>query len=537
MYKGALDIDKQNMSLLSIYAECLAKGGDLKSAAVAYEQVLMMNPNAVREYKELGAIQTKQGNVDQAMGSYKKYLDKNPADEEIAMAVGNYEYGKKQYKNAVKYFEMVKKADAQNLQFLTKLGDSYYQAENYKRAAEVYEKMRKVKGVTAAVLKEILKPLAVSYEKENQPAKAADAYAAYIGLPGVVDQDASYKRASLIEKIDQEQAVKAYNANAKAFPRDPRNFVRLGMIYAQKKETYPQAAENLNAASKLVDNDVDVWQQLALVSGRLGKSDMELAAYKMYLKLKPQDLTVTRRIGELLLDKKQYPEAITNLEMFLTTNDKDVKALIMLADAYEATNRQQKTTELLAKAKSLKSNDPDVRERLYKMYKREGKKDLAETEIRELVKITGDNKHRLMLCGDLLESGKLDEAAKVANEVRASDPTNRDGLMALAGIQRMQKKYGDAIETYKLVLFADNNYAPACAGRAEAHFLLAEYERAETYYKKALEIDPKMASAELGLSRVYKATKQKDLQIQHLNRAKLLDPNNKAVQDEVKLLK
>jgi tetratricopeptide (TPR) repeat protein len=537
MYKGALDIDKQNTSLLAVYADCLAKGGDLKGATVAYEQVLMMNPNAVKEYKELGNIQAKQGNVDQSMGNYKKYLEKNPADEETALAVGNYEYGKKQYKNAVKYFDMVKKADAQNLPFLTKFGDSYYQIENYKRAAEVYEKMRKAKGVTTTVLKDILKPLAISYEKENQPAKAADAYAAYTGLQGVVDQDASYKRAFLIEKSDQEQAVKAYNANTKAFPRDPRNFVRLGMIYAQKKETYSLAAENLNSASKLVDNDVEVWQQLALVSGRLGKSDMELAAYKMYFKLKPQDLTVTRRIGELLCDKKQYSEAITNLEMFLTTNDKDVKALILLADAYEATNRPQKTTELLAKAKSLKGDDPDVRERLYKMYKREGKKEVAEAEIKELVKITGDNRHRLMLCGDLLEAGKLDEALVIANAVKKSDPTNRDGLMALAGIQRMQKKYGDAIETYKLVLFADNNYAPACVGRAEAHFLLAEYDRAETYYKKALEIDPKMASAELGLSRVYKVTKQKDLQIQHLNRAKLLDPNNKAVQDEVRQLK
>jgi len=537
MYKGALDIDKQNTNFLAMYAECLAKAGDLKGAVIAYEQVLMMNPNASKEYKELAAIQTRQGNTDQAMANYKKYLEKNPADEEIALLVGNSEYGKKQYKSAVKYFELVKKADAQNIQYLAKLGDSYYQIENYKKTAEVYEKMRKAKGVTTAALKDILKPLAVSYEKENQPAKAADAYAAYTGLQGVVDQDASYKRAFLIEKSDQDQAVKAYLANTKAFPRDARNFVRLGMIYAQKKETFPQAADNLSAASKLVDNDVDIWQQLAIVSGKLGKADMELAAYKMYFKLKPQDLAVTRRIGELLFEKKQYSEAITNLEIFLTTNDKDVKALIMLADAYEATSRQQKTTELLAKAKSLKGNDPDVRERLYKMYKREGKKELADAEIRELVKISGDNRHRLMLCGDLVESGKLDEAAKVANDVKNSDPTNRDGLMALAGIQRMQKKYGDAIETYKLVLFADNNYAPACAGRAEAHFLLAEYDRAETYYKKALEIDPKMVSAELGLSRVYKATKQKDLQIQHLNRAKLLDPNNKAVQDEIRLLK
>jgi len=537
MYKGALDIDKQNTTLLAAYAECLAKGGDNRGASIAYEQVLMMNPNASKEYKELGTIQAKQGNQDQAIANYKKYLEKNATDEEIALTVANYEYGKKQYKNAIKYFEMVKKPDMQNIQYLTKLGDSYYQTENYKKTSDIYDKARKAKGVTPAVLKDILKPLAISYEKESQPAKAAEAYGAYVALPGVVDQEASYKRASLIEKTDQEQAIKAYAANTKAFPKDSRNFVRLGMIYAPKKETYQLAWENLNAASKLVDNDAEVWQQLALVSGKLGNADTELAAYKKYFTLKPQDIAVTRRIGELLYDKKQYSEAITNLEMFLTTNDKDVKVLLMLADAYEATNRPQKTTELLAKAKNLKGDDPEVRERLYKMYKREGKKDVAEAEIRELVEITKDSKHRLMLCGDLVEAGKLDEAAAVATTVKKTDPTNFDGLMALAFIQKLQKKYDEAIETYKLVLFANDRSAPACIGRAEAHFLLAEYDRAEAYYKKALEIDPKLASAELGLSRVYKATKKKDLQIQHLNRAKLLDPNNKAIQEELRQLK
>jgi tetratricopeptide (TPR) repeat protein len=463
-------------------------------------------------------------------------LDKNPADEDIALAVGNYEHGRKKYKDAIKYFEMVKKADLQTLQYFTKLADCYYQTENFKKAAEAYDKARKAKGATQIVLKDILKPLAIAYEKDNQPAKAAEAYGAYVAIPGVVDQEASYKRAFLSEKTNQNEAVKGYNANIKTFPRDARNFVRLGAIYSGKKETLEQAATNLNAAVKLVDNDADSWQLLAQVNGKLGKTDAELAAYRKYFQLKPKDLTVTRRIGEIQHEKKQYSDAITNLEIFMTTNDKDVKVLVMLADAYEGTNRQAKASELLAKAKNLKGDDPEVRERLYKMYKKQGKKAEAETEIRELVGITKDNRHRLMLCGDLVDAGKLDEASRVAAEVKKSDPLNFDGLMAVASIQRLQKKYQDAIETYKSVSYLNDKYAPAHAGRAEAHFALAEYDRAETYYKKALQFDPKMVSAELGLARVYKAQKNKDLQAQHLNRAKLLDPNNKAVLDELKQL-
>jgi tetratricopeptide (TPR) repeat protein len=141
-----------------------------------------------------------------------------------------------------------------------------------------------------------------------------------------------------------------------------------------------------------------------------------------------------------------------------------------------------------------------------------------------------------MLCGDLLDAGKLDEAASVANDVIKSEPLNFDGLMAVADIQRRQRKFPESIESYKKVLFLNDKYAPAYAGRAEAHLGMREYDRAEGFYKKALELDPKLAAAELGLSRVYKAQNKNDQRMAHLNRAKMLDPNNKDVQEEFRQL-
>ena len=534
MYKGALDIDTKNTALLSLYAECLAKSGDLRSASITYEQVILMNPASTKELKELGAIQAKLGNVDQGMSNYKKYLDKNPADEDVALIVANFEHGRKEYKNAVKYFEMVKKPDLQTPQYFASLADCYYQQQNYKKAAELYTKVWKAKNVPQATLKTILNPLAIALEKDGQAAKAAEAYAAYVGLPGVVDQEASYKRAYLIEATNQSEALKGYNANVKSFPRDSRNYIRLGMIYSQKNETLDQAAANLNSAVRLVDNNADVWLLLAQVNGKLKRTDAELAAYKKYSSLNSKDLTVSRRIGEINYEKKLWTEAITNLEIFLTTNDKDVKVLLMLVDAYEATNRQAKATELLAKAKDLNDKDPGVRERLYNMYKKDGQKAKAEAEIRDLVAITKNNKHRLMLCNDLIEAQKYDEAASVVVEVRRSDPLNFDGLMTAATVQRLQKKYTESIETYKSVLYLNDKYAPAYSGRADAHLGMGDYDRAEGFYKRALELDSRFAPAALGLAKVYKAQNKRDLYNTYLDRAKLLDPNSKALQDELR---
>lgn len=537
MYKAALDIDTKNVALLALFAESQAKSGDLRNAVISYEQVIAMNPSAVKEFKDLGDIQMRLGSQDQAMATYKKYLEKNPADEQIALVVGNFDHGKKQYQSAVRYLEMVKKNELQTITYLSNLADSYFQLKNFKKAAELYDRVWKSKPTPApAVLRNILKPLGEAYEADKQPVQAAAAYGAYVAIQGVVDPEASFKRAALIEKTNEAQAVRDYTANTRLFPRDARSFVRLGMIQAQKKETWEQAAVNLNAAVKLVDNDADVWLELARVNGNLKRTNEELAAYRKYAALKPQDFSASRRIGQILYERKQFQEAITHLEMFLTTNDKDVEVLLMLVDAYEGTNRQPKATELLARAKTLKPNDPGVRERLYLMYKKDGQKAKAEVEIRDLVGISKDNKHRLMYIGDLIEAKKLAEAAAVAAEVRKSDPLNFDGLMAAADIQRLQRRFPEAIETYKSVLFINENHAPAFFGRAEAHLGMSEFDRAESFYKRAIAVDPKMARAELGLAKVYNAQKKRDLRNAHLAKARALDPNNKEFIEELNQL-
>ena len=540
MYKLALDIDTQNVGLLSLLAQSQARSGDHRSAAISYEQVIALNPAAVNELKELGAIQARLGNQDQAMATYKRYLERNPADEEIALIVGTFDHGKQQFQSAIRYLEMVKKPELQTLTYLTNLADSYFQLKNFKKAAELYDRVWKSKNVTPAILRTILRPLAEAYEADNQLAKAAEAYGAFVALQGVVDQEASFKRAFLIEKTNEANAIRDYTANTRLFPRDARNFIRLGMIQAQKKETWEQAAVNLNAAVRLVENDADVWLQLARVNGNLNRTNDELAAYRRYVALRPDDFSASRRIGQIFYERKQFTDAITNLELFLTTNDKDVEVLLMLVDAYEGTNRQPKATELLARAKTLKPNDPGVRERLYFMYKKDGQAAKAEAEIRDLVAITKDNRHRLMYIGDLIAANKLNEAAAVAAEVRRTDPVNYEGLMAVADIQRLQRRFAEAVETYKTVVFLDppqgGSHADAFLGRAEAHFGMRDFERALSFYRRALEVNPRLARAELGLAKVYRAQNRRDLMTTHANRARTLEPNNRALIEEIEQL-
>ncbi len=533
MYQKASDLNPKNHSVLRSLAECQAKSGNTNAAILTYEQVVLINPGAKNEYKELGDLQMKVKKKSAAIETYKKYLEKAPDDNAVAKTIGLHEYDKKNYKDAVKYLTMVKDKKLHDTKYLTSLGQAYYYLKDYGKAADLFAQVRKRK-VSADVLKSILKPLGECYEKTGKNAEAADAYLAYTKLPGTRDADASYKKAFLREKTDQKTAIKMYNANIKVFTKDYRSFLRLGIIYSASKATRSKAASMLSKASLLKPNDASILERLGEVYGKLNKTTNELETYKKLLKLSPQHLEANRRVGLILLKQKKYTESIVSLEIVLTMAPNDVEIMLALAEGYMKTKRPEKAIELLAKAKKIKKNDPDIGSLLYQLYKQTGKEKQAESEIKELIALTKDNKLRIVYAKDLIEQNRLDEAGTLVGEIKKTEPTNVEGLMLLGKIQQAQKKLNEATETYKMISYIKENYAPALCERGNIYLAQSKLSRAESFFEKAIKSDPKMAEAYLGLARVAKAQKKTANYTKYLNKAKALDPDNKEIQNELK---
>jgi len=533
MYQEALKADPKNVELLVALAQSQSAAGDIKNAIITYEQVVMLKQGAREEYKALGDLHMKAGKRSEAIAAYRRYVDNGGGDDETAKAVGMHDFGAKQYGQAIKYLEMVKSAGVQDAEFLASLGEAYYQTGNCAKAIDAIGRAR-AKNQPAEALKTILPMAAQCYEKANDAIKAAEAYEAYTKLAGVRDADASYKSAYLREKANPSEAMKIYEKNTAAFPADWRNFVRLGMMYAGSETTLAKAASNLTTASTLVDTNADVWRTLAVVQGKLKNTAAELAAYQKLLKLQPQDIDANKRVGLILMQRKQAKEAIANLEIALTALPKDIDILLALADGYAATDRLARAVELLDKALALRPADLDLRFRVYEMSKQSGNDKKAEEEIRHIIAQTKDNKYRIMYAGDLMRQKRAEEAYKVALEIQKNDPMNVEGHMLVARALRDQKKYDESIEAYKSVLYINDNYAAALLERGEVYLLQNKPDRAQEYFLKALKADPKLAMAELGLARVAKARKDMQEYTVRLNKARALDPKNKEILEETK---
>ena len=533
MFKKASTDDPKNLQVLASLGECQAANNDISGAVISLEQVVLLNPKAGKEYKTLGSLQMRQKKKEEAVKSYRKYLETAGEDDTVAKTVGLYLYNQKLFPDAIFYLEKVKSEALFDPEYLLSLGDAYYQTKNCAKVCDIYSRLF-TKKASESTLKKILRPLGECYEKTNNPDRAADAYAAYTALPGIKDADASYLRALLKEKSSPKTAESFYIANTKSFPKDGRSFIRLGLMYAENPQTLGKAAEMLSQASLLVPKDASLLLKLAEVWKALKNENKELETYKNLLVLEPQNVEVNKRAGTLFISKKMYQKAVECLEVVHVTSPGNTEIMLLLADAYLKTNRKDNALELLSKVHSKQKHDTDLMLQLYTLYREVGKNTEAENMIKQLITLKKENKYRLMYAANLLEQKRYEEVALISSEIIKDEPMNLEGLMLLGKAQSYLKKYDDAAESFKMASYVKEDYAPAYYERGEVYRKQKSFERAESYYSKALHHDQKYGLAELGIARCAKAQNKRDEYLAHLKKAKLLDSENREILAEEK---
>lgn len=536
MYQQALNIDPKNTDALTALAECQAKLGNVSEAVITYEQSVMLNPKADDEYKALGELYMKQKKEDQAIKSYSKYLSKKPNDQKVAQAVGDYYYSKKKYKEAAESLSKVKGNASQEFLHQLKLCESYFYAKDYKNALTYTEILLRRKP-NVDTKKNILKMQAKAYDETKQKEKALLSYDEYCKIPGVRDAEIAYKRAFLREKTNPTLAQTIYNENIKLYPTDSRNYLQLGLIYSKDKAMLSKAAPMLEKAAAQAGKDKKLWLKIAQIYGKLGKEDKELAAYQKYIDVDPQNLEANIRLGTILMKKGKITEGMVYLETANTFSPNNVEVITVLAEGYLKTNRVKESISLLEKAKEKKPNDVQVRKNLFEAYTKVGEKKKALTVIKEILDIKRDNTLLFLYARMLYEDGKYRDAENALEDIMATNPENIDALMLLAKIQRSRKKYNDAIETYKEIIYIDASYAPALYERAETYVEQNKIQWAERFYDRALRADPKHALATLGKAMLAKSRKDDASYKQHLKKAKQLDPDDPRIKAECKKAK
>ncbi|MBN1575596.1 MAG: tetratricopeptide repeat protein [Chitinispirillaceae bacterium] len=533
MYREAVKLDNKDASLYLDFADCLIKTGDLANASANLEKALQLNPAAVKEFKLLGDLNMKQKKTDDAIAAYKKYLAKAPGDEEAARIVADYAYRQKKYGDAYKYYSMIKKNNSPA--FLVPYGMCALQSKDYPAAITILEKVRLSKE-NVPERDVAYKSLAEAYEKSGNPRKAAEVLYSYVKLPGVKDPDAAYRIAAVYESINLDEAVQMYKTNTTNYPKDHRNFLKLGLYYAKQKNNEKSAIPYLEKSIALVDSLPDVLLQLGTIYSRLNRNDDMLRVYRKLLEIDSKNAPAMADIGELLLSKNLISDALIFLEMANAEVANNPKYMTLLARGYLMSGQQREGARLLEKVvrEAKGSIDDDLRMTLADVYiaTREYKK--AADELEEVMKKNKSPKVMMKYAETLIAAGKPADALKIAEQIKAKEPENIEAHMMIGKIKVAQKKYNDAIETYKEILYMDQNYAPALCERANVYLLQGKLQWAETFYDRALKADPQNALVYLGLARLAKEKKDYASYSDYLEKGRKIDPQNREIQVEMR---
>ncbi|MCX7725330.1 MAG: tetratricopeptide repeat protein [Chitinispirillaceae bacterium] len=492
------------------------------------------------ELKKLGDLYIQKGKIESAIEAYKQYIEKvgyEAADPVVLLTMGKYYYDKKQFTDAINYLSYVKGKSTNQIRVMVLLGNSYTEIGKGDTAIALLEPLALDQKIALSSKLEIFKALGNAYYAINNIDKGAEWYSKYLKNGGRKDADIAYVLAFVQEKSAPAKARMAYEENIKIFPKDYRNFLRLGIILSKNRASQQQAATMLKKAAALGDNVPMVWLEVGKAYRALSKREEEIEAYKNCLLRDPNNLEAKIRIGEALLERGLTDNAMEYLEDAYKQASENSEVLSALATGYIKMKKTGKAIELLTRVKANDPKNVSVRKALYEAYVAENKDENALQELKELIELERNNQLLLAYAKLLLKVGKLEEAESTIEEILATVPDDIEVLMTKAYIKRKQNNLDEALEIYKEINTIDPKYAPSLYERAEVSLEQDKVKWAELFYKRALEANPSYALAEVGLAKISFLYNKREEALAHLERAAMMAPDDPVVKEAIEKAK
>lgn len=525
MYETALREGGESAAVLVGLGGVKLRTGDVTGAVEAFERAIRLEPDTPRHYRALGDALIEQGDTTRAVVNYRLFLDKGGTSGAVARTVGAHDFRMRRFKDAVRYLSMVKGKAAGGEDHLRQLGESYYRIGEYPKAFPLLRTAghRFPRSTRWPTIIELLVKTYIGMEEYKKATYWVDKYAkaGKRGNPAV-----AYYRAFLKERTSPAAARKLYEKNIKEFPRDHRNYLRLGLLEAGNKETAARGVSLLKRAVSLADTIPEAWLEIARAYRRLGRHDDELSALKVFVAAEPQHPEANARIGELMLTKGETDKALEKLEKARAKASDDPKVLQALARGYARTGRYDEAIGALKQAAEKSPDDPSVHRLLADLYGRTGRNGEALKEYEALLELRRDNTTLLTYARLCRREGKYDKAVDAVENIRATDPTNVLALMLLGDVLREMERHEEAIEVYKEVAMIDPKDHRPLYERAETHLEQNKLNWAKKFYERTLKEKSSFVPAYVGLARVAKLRRDRAGYEANVARAKRLDPDN-----------
>ncbi|MBD3345665.1 MAG: tetratricopeptide repeat protein [Chitinivibrionales bacterium] len=508
-----------DIRVITMLADSYYRLNDYKMAQKYLSQALVKKPSD-QHLIELSAIASDStGNYKNAVRMYEKYLEKGASNDygfrlaRLYEKTGRREDALERYAANTRYYP----SDLRNHERLAEL---YMAKKRYKSASRVLYQAIKVKDAPPR----FTRMLARALEAQNQKTNAAKYYEQYVkevptDTSGLLELGELYYHRSQYDK-----AIPHLNQASVLTPRNFRCHSMLGAAYLKSKK-YKSAVDPLERAHKLDPEHQETIEQLAVCYRKLN-SRKELAGVLVTLiKKKPTDHALHQELGLLYLSLDKPDDAVPVLKTAVRMKPSDVQSLNALAGIHKERKNDEKRLSYLTEAVKHSPKDFNIRFSLGSYYLERKQLDKAYPHLKEAVLLKPKNAKAHFSYGEVLFAQGENTAANTHFRLAAKhDPLKSRHFLRFAQTSHLIGKNSDALKSIRQALLLDGRdpeilfwagkllkkadkpdsaytmlekAADRNRGCDSCYILLGEiayeqtrYDRAEDFFRKALDIAP-----------------------------------------------
>jgi len=442
---------------------------EYEKALKEYEKILDIDRNNTEAYHGMGDCYRGMYKYDEAITQYKKI-------------VGPY------VNDPVKMAGLVSKPD--DLRFVgdrvNDIGDVYFLDDNYKEAEYWYKIIDK-----SEYMKQFDKDFSGANSKEIRKLHAAS----LVGLGNIDMKNYRYKDAK--DKFEDAKDKDDKNAGAA---------IGLGRLAMENKE-YDEAMRIFTEVQSKDPNNVEADLAIAEVYKRQKKYEKAIDEYDEIIKDHPKEGKAYSGKSEVYKSKNNYDMAMDCLKDGEDKDDRNPVINIMRARLYMDKGKygdaEKELDEVLDDKEGKHKHSLEAKNLLGKLYQKEGRKEKAIDEYKEILEYDPDNFEanrelgRVILDSD--RENKYDTSINYLQKAKDINPADKDNYKLLGKAYDGKENFNRAIENYETAYKIDNKDTENCCDLGDTYKKVGSVEKARVYYNNALDVDTHCERAREGL--------------------------------------
>jgi len=420
---------------------------------------------------------------------------------EAYLIIGNAHQGLGNLDKALEYFQKGEKANGQNSELAVAIAQIHYFKKDLKGAEKKVDEALNLnpKNVKGIILKGELVNLKDGPEKSLSYFEQALEY-------DPKNISALFKLSAILVDLKRpDEALEKLGLIYAVAPKHPLANYLSAVIYAQKSQ-FDKAEEYLDSSGQVLDNFPGALFLRGVIN--YSKQNYAQAIYSLnkLINLQPKNIVARRLLGASLLRQNDAEQAVKILLPAVAEDQSDSVIYALLGSAYMKLGNFEKGTTYFEKAVENNPNEEKLKTQLALSNLASGDVKAAQMNLQKILDKDPNSKQAAVFMTLIyLKEKQYDKAISSADNVIKQSSVNPVGYNLKGTAYREQKKFDQARVQFEKALEVSPLYYSASMNLAGLDILQGDEQSALPIYHKILKTDEKYTPALLALARHYKA--------------------------------